>query len=139
MKHSIVIATVILGLLSPAMAETVVGLHIGTKHFDTDKQWNDVNPGVYAKFNNGFTAGVFKNSESKTAYYLGTTVSKSVSQQLEFSATMGVMRGYSQGTMLFVLPSVAYKFDDYALRLGYVPKINKQGASGLHLMFEQRF
>lgn len=139
MKHFVAIITVLLSFLAPAMAETVIGLHIGTKHFDTDKQWNDFNPGAYVKFSNGVTAGVFKNSESNKSYYVGTTASKQMTQQIEVSATIGVMHGYSQGTIPFVLPSVAYKFNDYALRFGYVPKVNKQGAAGLHMMIEQQF
>lgn len=139
MKYFVATIFLVFGFIAPAMAGTIIGLHLGTKHFSADKQWNDFNPGAYAKLSNGFTAGVFKNSESNTSYYVGATISKPVSTSLEVSATIGVMQGYNRGTMLFALPSVAYKFSDYALRIGYVPKIDKQGAAGLHLMLEQKF
>jgi hypothetical protein len=140
MKNFVAIAALILNLFaSNAMADAVVGLHIGTKHFDTNQQWNDSNPGLYIKTEQGYTFGAYRNSEWNNSVYAGKTFTYKLSSSIEVGSTVGVLTGYKVGTMPFVLPSAAIKYDDYAVRIGYVPKINKQGAQGFHLMLEKHF
>ena len=119
-------------------AVNTVGLHIGTKHFEGT--WNDFNPGVYAKLNNGLTFGTYCNSERKQSTYVGRTFSKNLTQNLEITATVGIISGYNKTVLPLVLPTVAYKFhQDFAARVGFVPKVNKQGSAGLHFMLEKQF
>lgn len=119
-------------------AVNTVGLHLGTLHFQGT--WNDINPGGYAKLNNGITLGTYYNSERKQSYYVGRTFSKNLTQNLEIAATVGIISGYNQGVLPLVLPTVAYKFhQDFAARVGFVPKVNKRGSAGLHFMLEKQF
>ena len=124
-----------------------VGLHLGTMHFSQNKvsskhfqgTWNDFNPGVYVKLNNGMTFGTYYNSERKQSAYIGRTFSKNLTQNLEIAATVGIISGYNKSVLPLVLPTVAYKFhQDFAARVGFVPKVNKQGSAGLHLMIEKQ-
>lgn len=125
-----------------------VGLHLGTKHFSQNKvsskhaqgTWNDINPGVYVKLQNGMTFGTYYNSERKQSAYVGRTFSKNLTQNLEIAATVGIISGYNKSVLPLVLPTVAYKFhQDFAARVGFVPKVNKQGSAGLHFMVEKQF
>ena len=129
-------------------AVNTIGLHLGTYHFSQNKvsskhfkgTWNDFNPGVYAKLNKGITFGTYYNSERKQSFYVGKTFSKNLTNNLEIAATVGVISGYNKTVLPLVLPTVGYKFhQDFAVRVGFVPKVNKQGSAGLHLMFEKQF
>lgn len=129
-------------------AVSTVGLHLGTKHFSQNKvsskhaqgTWNDFNPGVYVKLQNGMTFGTYYNSERKQSTYVGRTFSKNLTQNLEIAATVGIISGYNKSVLPLVLPTVAYKFhQDFAARVGFVPKVNKQGSAGLHFMVEKQF
>lgn len=119
-------------------AVNAVGLHLGSKH--AQGTWNDINPGVYVKLQNGMTFGTYYNSERKQSAYVGRTFSKNLTQNLEIAATVGIISGYNKSVLPLVLPTVAYKFhQDFAARVGFVPKVNKQGSAGLHLMIEKQF
>lgn len=119
-------------------AINTTGLHLGTVHFRGT--WNDFNPGVYVKLNNGLTFGTYYNSERKQSTYVGRTFSKNLTQNLEIAATVGIISGYNKTVLPLVLPTVAYKFHrDFAVRVGFVPKVNKQGSAGLHFAIEKQF
>lgn len=129
-------------------AINTVGLHLGTKHFSQNKvsskhaqgTWNDFNPGMYVKLQNGITFGTYYNSERKQSAYVGRTFSKNLTQNLEIAATVGIISGYNKSVLPLVLPTAAYKFhQDFAARVGFVPKVNKQGSAGLHFMVEKQF
>lgn len=118
-------------------AVNTVGLHLGTWH--QTGTWNDINPGVYVKLQNGMTFGTYYNSERKQSAYVGRTFSKNLTQNLEIAATVGIISGYNKSVLPLVLPTVAYKFhQDFAARVGFVPKVNKQGSAGLHFMVEKQ-
>lgn len=125
-----------------------IGLHLGTWHFSQNKvsskhfqgSWNNFNPGIYAKLNNGITFGTYYNSERKQSFYAGKTFSKNLTNNLEIAVTAGVISGYNKTVLPLVLPTVGYKFhQDFAVRVGFVPKVNKQGSSGLHFAIEKQF
>jgi len=123
-----------------AKADTRIGVHVGSQHFGRNaEQFNNSNPGLYL-YHNGWTAGTYHNSERKQSAYAGYTFEYAVTKRITASATVGVITGYSQGTMPMLVPSVAYRFSDqWSARVSFVPKIEKGGAAAAHLSFERKF
>lgn len=74
----------------------VVGLHLVSHHFsDGDRPggYRNENPGVYARWKNGFTLGTYRNSVSQTSAYIGWTFSDSHDR---FAITLGAVSGYNK-------------------------------------------
>lgn len=137
MKHTFIAAIAAISL--SAAAQTSIGLHLVSVH---DKAgFNNVNPGVYVNID-GWTAGVYKNSESKTSAYGGYTFSGSLSQNLQWGVTVGAVTGYSlRRVEALVVPSLTIKDPllGGAWRVSYAAKIKKNGAQALHLSHEWSF
>lgn len=115
---------------SSAMAcEPTVGVHLATYHVDRHANSNEFNPGIYAVCN-GWTGGVYRNSERGTSYYAGHTVRVGW-----LDITVGVIGGYMRGTLPMVVPSVLLPG---GVRLAFLPPIPKasHNTAGLHLMKE---
>lgn len=112
-----------------AHADTRVGLHIGTVH--SERGFNDVNPGVYVE-HNGYTAGVLKNSESRTSVYAGYTWHYG-----NLGLTAGAITGYRRAQVMpLVTPSIRFNVGPGAIRLAYLPKVDDTGAHGVHFTYE---
>lgn len=77
----------------------VVGVHVGSKHMDSGSGadgslgWNNSNPGVYARWGNGFTVGHYENSLRRPSTYAGWTF-----DMLDgyVGLTVGVATGYDK-------------------------------------------
>lgn len=73
------------------MLETLVlGLHIASHHLEQVPNGRDVNPGVYAVVDGGWTAGAYRNTWGRTSVYLGRTVPLAG----PFELTVGGVTGY---------------------------------------------
>ena len=125
---------------SSANAQTTVGLHVATQHLEhTDERLNTATPGLYVRTEQGFTAGIFRNSYSRTSAYAGWTWQ---TDDRRFALTAGVITGYSAAkAMPLLTPSVRFELaPGFAARLAYIPKPLKKGhSSGLHLAVETEF
>jgi hypothetical protein len=116
-----------------------IGLHLATQHLEhSEQRLNTATPGLYLRTGAGFTAGVFRNSYSRTSAYAGWTWQTT---DRRFALTAGVLSGYSAAkAMPLISPSVRFDLAGITARLAYIPKPLKQGhSSGLHLGIEQEF
>ncbi len=124
---------VLLALFVGAANAQTFGLHLVSGH--AHGGYNNVNPGVYVRLDNGATLGTFRNSHSRQSVYAGYTVEKSWNG---FSAalTVGGITGYKEASvMVLAVPSVAYS----GVRLGIIPRPMKGGSAALHLMVEKHY
>lgn len=119
-----------------APSPTTIGLHLGTAH--SQPGLCDANPGLYVVRPDGITAGVYRNSECRLSAYAGHTWR--TSGRLSFGLTAGLVTGYRARTVgPLLVPSAALAIsNDAAVRLTYLPRAEKGGASGLHLSLEYR-
>jgi hypothetical protein len=134
----------------------VVGLHIGSQHTNDPKGLaNNLNPGLYGRLDNGFTAGFYKNSLHKDTAYAGWTTT----EFWRFSLTLGLASGYRNDGQAFnmipiIVPSARLvtfdpstmslagdpaKEGTYSLRLTVIPRIYAEGQDIFHFMAERRF
>lgn len=134
--------------------ETKVGLHLFSHHFgdggkrgywwEPNYEFNNNNYGVYA-VRDGWTGGVFYNSERRTSIYAGYTWETEQWNRLSAAVTVGAITGYRPGMRPYpmVVPSVAWNHgllgSGSTLRVMLMPKAAKQGATALHLSHEWRF
>lgn len=112
-----------------------IGLHLGTAH--SRAGLCDANPGAYVRLASGATFGAYRNSECRASAYAGHTWA--TSGRLSFAITAGVVTGYrSRPVGPLVVPSLAIAIPGEGghLRLSYLPRAEKGGASGLHLSVE---
>lgn len=122
-----------------AVAETSVGLHIGSQHIDAEQKFNNFNPGVYV-VHNGWTAGTYYNSIKRQSYYVGHTFEYRMGRA-SAALTIGGITGYRYGPVAPLLaPSVRIGLSGgYGLRLFYLPKVKYTGAHVVHLAIERKF
>lgn len=83
----------------------VVGLHLGSQHTnDPHGLANNLNPGLYVRFDNGVTAGFYKNSIHKDTFYAGWTAP----EFYRVSFTFGAASGYrNDGQAFNLIPIIA--------------------------------
>jgi len=103
----------------------VLGLHVGTYHFDREKERNEFNPGAMAMCS-GYTAGAYLNSLNKPSLYAGYTL-----EHGPFGITAGAVTGYGHLAPM-VTASVRM---GYGFRLAVFPPHNHK-SGGLHLIKE---
>jgi hypothetical protein len=116
---------------------TTVGLHLGSVH---DKPgFNDSNPGIYIKTEEGYTVGTVYNSVNKQAFYAGYTFSRNFGK-VELAATVGGITGYTLPVTPMLVPSVVVSLtDSFSARINFLAKVHKYGASALHFTVERKF
>jgi len=124
------LATGLLIAACDCKAETTIGLHLGTYHFDRNANYREFNPGVYI-VKDSFTAGIYANSERKTSAYVGYSL-----QHEGLSLTIGGVTGYTSGIRPMVVPS--YKIPGTYMRVAYLPQVPNatKNTQGLHFSFE---
>jgi hypothetical protein len=137
-----------------------IGLHLGTAH--THGGLNGVNPGVYARFDNGATIGAYRNSIGRNSAYAAYTMETPIRPSISAALAVGIVTGYqrvyftgdcrngefgtleypcyrgnnSKLTVLFA-PSIAFSQGANAIRLAVIP--SKDAGFAAHLMVERRF
>jgi len=87
-------------ILTSATSQTTIGTHIATAH--TSPGFNDSNPGLYVRFENGFTAGSYFNSERRQSSYAGVTFPVFDGA---FDVSVLALSGYLSGVVPAVVPS----------------------------------
>lgn len=93
----------------PAMLPTTVGLHLVSHHTRTGCElaqpgqclgWNNRNPGVYARWANGLTVGVLRNSLYRTGVYAAWTLERDLPPvaglPVSVAFTAGITSGYDR-------------------------------------------
>lgn len=95
-----VLAALLVMWLCPKAQAQTVGLHVGSVHLDGQLQrvrgWNDVNPGVYVRWDSGLTVGAFVNSVKRRSHYVGWSWQARPMQGLEVALTLGALDGYDR-------------------------------------------
>lgn len=93
-------------------AAVVIGAHLYTPHFGGDGDTpeslrvRDNTPGLYIRTESGLTAGVVRNSLSRTSFYAGQTWT---TDNGRWSLTIGAMTGYQYHNV----------YGQHACRTGY--------------------
>jgi len=73
------------------MLESIVlGLHLASHHFPNRDYFENSNPGIYGRAENGLTAGVYRNTLGRTSVYGGVTLGD------QYAVTLGVVSGYDK-------------------------------------------
>ena len=107
-----------------------LGLHIGSQHFPA-QQYNNFNPGAYYIHDNGATVGTYYNSERRQSVYAGWTWDSG-----PWRLQVGAITGYERSAVLpMIVPSVAV---GYGFRLAVLPKVERDGSSVVHLLWETK-
>jgi hypothetical protein len=116
---------------APAAADTV-GYHLVSAHIPA-KDYNNINPGIYYRLDEGVVGGVYRNSFKRASVYVGYTW-----LYKDFGLTLGAVTGYKNSVQPLLVPTVAlYTHRDYTLRLAFIPQVEKRiGSHVLHLVLE---
>ena len=122
-----------LALLAPAAQADTVGLHLASVH-DPQRHFNNNNPGLYYRSNDGWTAGGYRNSLRRTSAYAGFTW-----QHGALGLTAGGVTGYQETLQPMLVPSLRlFTHQGFSARLAYIPRVEKRIASNVwHLMVER--
>lgn len=104
----------------------ILGLTLGSYHFDRQADYNEINPGAYA-ICDGWTGGVYRNSLSRTSAFAGHAFSWG-----PFSLGLGVVSGYQRAIMPMVFPSV--KLGN--VRVGIIPPPEPKAKGALTVSVE---
>lgn len=109
----------------------VIGMHIGTYHFDRKANFNEANPGIYANCDN-IVAGVYYNSLRKASGYAGYTFHLGPVDVMVGAAT-GYENQHGNGPLApMIIPSV--KLGQH-VRVNLIPLTVKRGG-GVHLSYD---
>ena len=123
-----------------SVAGLVLGAHLASLHSAGGLE--PFNPGLYLRTESGFTAGVLRNSQSRTSTYAGWTFE---TDSRQFALTVGGITGYpARPVMPLLVPSMRIGLSQWqpgaALRVSYLPKPPKYGRShALHFSVEREF
>jgi hypothetical protein len=114
-----------------------IGAHIASQHYP-QRDWNNVNPGLYLRTDAGLTFGTYRNSERVQSFYAGWTCERNAGP-VSFAATAGLITGYRRATVLpMLVPSVALPaVDGWRARISFVPRFEKSGSNVVHLSVER--
>lgn len=121
-----------LGLAASPLIPETIGAHAVTWH--SRAGFCNVNPGAYAIWGNGLTAGAYRNSECAWSAYLGHTWHADTGP-VRWSLTGGGVVGYrAMPVTPMILPSAGVG----PVRLFYIPRLRKTGAHAFHVALEWR-
>lgn len=153
MKKSILSLVLLVAACAVSAQEAKFGVHLVSHHFGSGKsghwsepayKFNNNNYGVYGVYD-GWTAGVFYNSERRTSFYAGYTWETQQWHKLSAAVTLGAITGYRDGARPYpmVIPSVAWEHgllgSGSTLRAMVMPKAAENGATAIHLSHEWKF
>jgi hypothetical protein len=127
-----VLLAVITCMAAPCAMAGTIGLHIGSHHMPA-KTYNNANPGIYYRGDEGWTAGVYRNSLRDNSFYAGYTWKFG-----KLDVTTAGVTGYFHKVQPLLVPSVSlFTYQGITPRLAYIPRVEKKiGAHVLHLMVE---
>ncbi len=118
--------------MAPNTVAGTIGFHVASHHAPA-KTYNNSNPGIYYRNDEGWTAGAYRNSLSKNSVYAGYT--------WKFGAldvTTAGVTGYFNKVQPLLVPSVSlFTYQGITPRIAYIPQVEKKiGSHVLHLMIE---
>ena len=112
------------------------GIHLASVHDSYKQDWNDANPGLYLRLENGATIGTFKNSERSQSVYAGWSKDWSLTSRIDAGIMLGGITGYQRAKVLpMAVPSVRLAVTEtMGIRTSFI--FNPRGASAVHLSAE---
>ncbi len=131
--RSLAFGAAALALLAPAARADTVGLHLASAHVP-QRHFNNTNPGLYWRSDEGWTAGGYRNSLSRTSAYAGYTW-----EYHALGLTAGAVTGYQHSVQAMLVPSLRlFTHEGFSARLAYIPRVEKRIESNVwHLMVER--
>jgi len=116
-----------------ARADGVVNLHLGSKHINAQRDFNETNLGLGVAYNLGTNAslrgGFYNNSEDNTSVYMGGELHSNQSRMFTVGLQYGVVSGYSQIPLVFyVMPVISHRYKNVRTEIGYIPAIEQYPA-----------
>ena len=136
---------IILGALSMTSVqagETNLILHSVSKHIGTDRQHNEYNPAIGLELidgKHGFTVGMYRDSYSTTARYIGGLYLPYQSSHTKLGLMYGAVLSpsYNEGNILpMVLPYASFNYSRLGVNVMYLPKFQKGGAHTIGIQFK---
>lgn len=123
---------VLLTAASPAAAQTI-GVHVASQHIPYKQRYNNLNPGLYYRTDEGWVGGFYMNSLTRPSIYVGRTFTRG-----GFSLTVAGVSGYTHPVQALLVPSAEIgTVAGATVRLAYIPRVEKRiGSHVLHLMLE---
>jgi hypothetical protein len=117
---------------APCAKAQTIGLHLVSHHAPA-KIYNNTNPGVYYRTPEGWTAGIYSNSLSRTSVYAGYTWKFGA-----FDVTTAAVTGYFHTVQPLLVPSISlFTWQGITPRIAYIPRVEKKiGSHVVHLMLE---
>ncbi len=117
---------------APHASAGTIGLHIASQHFPA-KRYNNSNPGIYYRTDEGWTAGTYRNSIRRQSVYAGYTWKFG-----RLDVTTAAVTGYQDTLQPLLVPSLSlFTYKGVTPRLAYIPRVEKKiGSHVLHLMVE---
>ena len=112
-----------------------------SKHINADKDFNENNYGLGYKTNDGYLAGVYRNSLDKNSVYAGKEFQTDplIGDKLKLAIVLGLVSGYNKSAMPMALPEILYGDKQNETALGVVPPIKGVTPATLALQFRKRF
>jgi hypothetical protein len=119
-------------LAAPCAIAGTIGLHVGSQHIPA-KNYNNSNPGIYYRHDEGWTAGVYRNSLRNNSVYAGYTWKFGM-----LDVTTAGVTGYFHKVQPLLVPSLSlFTYQGITPRIAYIPRVEKRiGSHVLHLMVE---
>ena len=112
-----------------------------SKHINSDKNYNEQNHGIGYKTNDGYLAGIYRNSLNKNSIYAGKEFQTDpiVGDKLKLAIVLGLVSGYNKPVQPLALPEVLYGNKEHELALGIVPPIKNVTPMTAALQYRKRF
>lgn len=112
-----------------------------SKHVNPDKEYNEQNHGIGYKTNDGYLAGIYRNSLNKNSVYAGKEFQTDplIGDKLRLAIVLGLVSGYNKPVQPLALPEVLYGNKEHELALGIVPPIKNVTPMTMALQYRKRF
>lgn len=132
-----------LNLKEPNTLEGYLMSGFASKHFGTDKKYNEQNHGLGYMTLDGLFGGAYKNSLGKNSIYFGKEFQSDPYKlgpvELRALFDLGGATGYGRPITPLAMPGVGISYDDYMLALGLVPPIKNVTPGTLALQLRKKF
>jgi hypothetical protein len=135
-RCSTLVCAVLAAFVTCDVHADVVGLHVASIH--SKHGFCNLNLGAYYRFEAGWQAGGYRNSECRASFYVGWHAE--TSGRVRAGIGLGAVTGYrGQGVQPVVMPSVAFSItEQQSVRLIFLPKRDPKSAAVLHMTLEHQ-
>lgn len=112
-----------------------------SKHINSDKDYNENNHGIGYKTNDGYLAGLYRNSLNKNSFYAGKEFQTDplIGDKLRLAIVLGLVSGYNKPVQPLALPELLYGNKEHEVALGIVPPIKGITPMTAALQYRKRF